>query len=102
MTITKKHFINIAKIIDDNSKHNDDDKRILVNAFCNYFKSENKNFDSIKFYNACFKTFKPISDDQNKAIKVLQSKVKTYEQDIEKYSHDNNISYDTYNKVNKN
>ena len=84
MTISKKHFINIAKIIDDNSKHNDDDKRILVNAFCNYFKSENKNFDSIKFYNACFKTFKPISDDQNKAIKVLQSKVKTYEQDIDK------------------
>ena len=84
MTITKKHFINIAKIIDDNSKHNDDAKRILVNALSSYFKSENKNFDSIKFYNACFKTLKPISDDQKKAIKVLQSKVKTYEQDINK------------------
>ncbi len=82
MTITKKHFINIAKIIDDNSKHNDDDKQILVNSLSNYFKSENKNFDSIRFYNACFKTFKPVSDDQNKAIKVLQSKVKTYEADI--------------------
>ena len=82
MSLSKKHFINIAKIIDDNSKHNDDDKQILVNALSNYFKSENKNFDSIRFYNACFKTFKPISDDQNKAIKILQSKVKTYEQDI--------------------
>ena len=84
MTISKKQFVNIAKIIDDNTKHNDDDKQILVNAFCNYFKSENKKFDSIRFYNACFKTFKPISNDQNKAIKVLQSKVKTYEQDINK------------------
>jgi hypothetical protein len=83
MTISKKHFINIAKIIDDNSKHNDDDKQILVNALSNYFKSENKNFDSIRFYNACFKTFKPVSDDQKKAIKILQSKVKTYEADIE-------------------
>ena len=83
MSLSKKHFINIAKIIDDNSKHNDDDKQILVNALSNYFKSENKNFDSIRFYNACFKTFKPISDDQNKAIKILQSKVKTYEADIE-------------------
>ena len=82
MTISKKHFINIAKIIDDNSKHNDDDKQILVNALSNYFKSENKNFDSIRFYNACFKTFKHVSDDQKKDIKILQSKVKTYEQDI--------------------
>ena len=57
MTISKKQFVNIAKIIDDNTKHNDDDKQILVNAFCNYFKSENKRFDSIKFYNACFKTY---------------------------------------------
>jgi len=84
MTISKKHFINIAKIIDDNSKHNDDDKQNLVNALSNYFKSENKNFDSIRFYNACFKTFKPVIDDQKKAIKVLQSKVKTYEADINK------------------
>tara|TARA_R110002012_G_C11208257_1_gene560849 strand:+ start:209 stop:520 length:312 start_codon:yes stop_codon:yes gene_type:complete len=83
MTITKKHFINIAKIIDDNSKHNDDAKQILVNALSNYFKSENKNFDNIRFYNACFKTLKPISDDQKKAIKVLQSKINTYEADID-------------------
>jgi len=84
MSLSKKHFINIAKIIDDNSKHNDDDKQNLVNALSNYFKSENKNFDSIRFYNACFKTFKPVIDDQKKAIKVLQSKVKTYEADINK------------------
>ena len=85
MTISKKHFINIAKIIDDNSKHNDDDKQILVNALSNYFKSENKNFDSIRFYNACFKTFKPESNDQKKAMKVLQSKVNTYETDIDNF-----------------
>ena len=88
MTITKKHFINIAKIINEN-KPSDytsplGQKMGLINNLSIYFKSENKNFDSIKFYNACFKTFKPISDDQNKAIKVLQSKVKTYEQDIDK------------------
>ena len=47
----------LPKIIDDNTMHNDDNKQILVNAFCNYFNLENKNFDSIKFYNACFKTF---------------------------------------------
>ena len=64
MTISKKHFINIAKIIDENTPYNDDDKQILVNALSNYFKSENKNFDSIRFYNACFKTFKPLSDKQ--------------------------------------
>ena len=93
MTISKKHFINIAKIIDDNSKHNDDDKQNLVNALSNYFKSENKNCDSIRFYNACFKTFKPLSDKQEiehnnikwiKENKVLKSKVNTYEADIVK------------------
>ena len=64
MTISKKHFINIAKIIDDNSKHNDDDKQNLVNALSNYFKSENNRFDSLTFFNACHKTFKPLSDKQ--------------------------------------
>ena len=66
MTITKKHFINIAKIIDDNTMHNDDNKQILVNAFCNYFKRENKNFDSIRFYNACF-----INEDHNNVSKDI-------------------------------
>ena len=89
MTISKKHFINIAKIINDNSKHNDNNKQILVNALSDYFKSENKNFDSIKFYNACFHTFKPITEDQNKTIKILQSKVNTYEADIEEANKKN-------------
>ena len=89
MALSKKHFINIAKIINDNSKHNDNNKQILVNALSDYFKSEYKNFDSIKFYNACFKTFKPITEDQNKTIKILQSKVNTYEADIEEANKKN-------------
>ena len=93
MTITKKHLINIAKIIDENTPHNDDAKQNLVDSLSRYFKSENKNFDSIRFYNACFKTFKPLSDKQEieynnikwiKENKILQSKVKTYEADINK------------------
>ena len=37
MTISKKHFINIAKIIDDNSKHNDDDKQGYDDDECKMF-----------------------------------------------------------------
>lgn len=93
MTISKKHFINIAKIINDNVVVTDD-KRILVNAFCNYFKSENKNFNSFKFYNACMINELGSSKSEtvintvellkkvSKENKVLQSKVKTYEQDF--------------------
>jgi len=85
MTITKKHFINIAKIIDEHGSFEFGKKEIFVNAFCNYFKSENKNFDSIKFYNACFSSRnKKDKDINSKIIKVLKSKVKTYEQDINK------------------
>ena len=87
MTISKKHFINIAKIIDENTPHNDDPKQNLVDSLSRYFKSENKNFDNIRFFNVCFKTFKPESNEQKKerkAIKVLQSKVNTYEADIVK------------------
>ena len=57
-TITRKHFEAIAKIINNNSFGNEclhlDNKRNLVNAFCNYFKTQNKNFNSFRFYNACF------------------------------------------------
>ena len=56
-TITKKHFEAVAKIINNNSFGNEclhlDNKRNLVNDFCNYFKTQNKNFNSFKFYNAC-------------------------------------------------
>ena len=53
MSITKKHFEGIAKVINENCLFDRDNKQILVNAFCNYLKTQNKNFDSIKFYNAC-------------------------------------------------
>jgi hypothetical protein len=93
MTISKKDFINIAKIINDNVVVTDD-KRILTNAFCNYFKSENKKFNSFKFYNACM--INELGSSNKKVVintvellkqvskenKVLQSKVNTYEADI--------------------
>ena len=93
MTISKKHFINIAKIIDENGSFEFGKKQILVNALSDYFKSENKNFDSIRFYNACFKSKNNNKDINSKIIKVLQSKVKTYEADIDK----NNL--DSFDKI---
>ena len=56
-TITKKHFINIAKIINEN-KPSDytsplGQKMGLINNLSIYFKSENKNFDQDKFKSAC-------------------------------------------------
>ena len=54
MSLSKKHFEAVAKIINDNCLVEHDKKQILVNAFCNYFKTQNKNFNSFRFYNACF------------------------------------------------
>ena len=54
MTLSKKHFEAVAKIINDNCLVEHDKKQIVVNAFCNYFKTQNKNFNSFRFYNACF------------------------------------------------
>lgn len=54
MKLSKKHFEAVAKIINDNCLVEHDKKQILVNAFCNYFKTQNKNFNSFRFYNACF------------------------------------------------
>ena len=54
MSLSKKHFEAIAKIINENCLVDHDKKQILVNAFCNYFKTQNKNFNSFRFYNACF------------------------------------------------
>ena len=48
-TITRKHFEGIAKVINENCLVEHDKKQILVNAFCNYFKTQNKNFNSFKF-----------------------------------------------------
>ena len=137
MSLSKKHFEAVAKIINDNCLIEHEKKQILVNAFCNYFKSENKNFNSFRFHNACFinelgsskpetvintvEALKKVSkesidaediekglydldelnitreaslvkkaidevhiEDLQKEIKVLKSKVKTYEKDINK------------------
>ena len=76
MSITKKHFKAVAEIINNHvfnySVEDDvflnDNKRKLVNSFIEYFKTQNKNFDSIKFYNACFKeyhtNFKPTNNSE--------------------------------------
>jgi len=46
MTITRKHFEAIVKILADNKykEHTD-----LLNDFCNFFKSENRNFSNVRF-----------------------------------------------------
>ena len=53
MSITRKNFEGIAKVINENCLVEHGKKQILVNAFCNYFKTQNKNFNSFRFYNAC-------------------------------------------------
>ena len=78
MSITKKHFKAVAEIIDNHnfnylSEPEDivlgysidiqDNKRKLVNSFIEYFKTQNKNFDSFKFYNACMKSQYKKSDE---------------------------------------
>ena len=70
MTLSKKHFEEIAKIINNNSFGNEslhlDNKRNVVNDFCKYFKTQNKNFNSFRFYNACF-----INEDHNNVSKDI-------------------------------
>ena len=80
MSITKKHFKAVAEIINNHvfnySVEDDvflnDNKRKLVNSFIEYFKTQNKNFDSFKFYNACMKSQYKKSDElcdiRNKSI----------------------------------
>ena len=97
MTLSKKHFEAVAKIINDHRYIGTmDSKRKLVNSFCEYFKTQNKNFNSFRFYNACFinelgsskpetvintvEALKKVSKEN----KILKSKVKTYEADINK------------------
>jgi hypothetical protein len=87
MSITKKHFKAVAEIIDSHNFNYlnepedivlgysidiQDNKRKLVNSFIEYFKTQNKNFDSFKFYNACMKSQYKKSDElcdiRNKSI----------------------------------
>ena len=81
MSITKKHFKAVAEIINNHvfnySVEDDvflnDNKRKLVNSFIKYFKTQNKNFDSIKFYNACFNIDK-VKKEYNNNFKLTNNK----------------------------
>ena len=87
MSITKKHFEGIAKVINENCLFEHDNKQILVNAFCNYLKTQNKNFDSFKFYNACMKSQYKKSDE------LCDIRNKIYISDEDKLMRDNNINW---------
>ena len=50
-TMTRQHFEAVANIIASHNNINTDQKRSIVNSFIKYFKTQNKNFDSFKFYN---------------------------------------------------
>jgi hypothetical protein len=50
-SMTRQHFEAVANIIASHNNINTDQKRSIVNSFIKYFKTQNKNFDSFKFYN---------------------------------------------------
>ena len=87
MSITKKHFKQLALAI----AKSDNDFEQLVNNLINFCKSNNSNFNEKTFINAI--DIGQITYDASKTIKVLQSKVKCYEQDIDK----NNL--DSFDKI---
>jgi len=80
-TITKKHFEAVAKIISDHRYIGTiDSKRKLVNSFCDYFKTQNKNFNSLKFYSVCMEGDKGIIPENttlNNDLKVWDNTEKT-------------------------
>ena len=101
MSLSKKHFAAIAKMLGENTKANNK----LIIEFALYFKSINPNFNKDKFIDAINKSrelkkadevyydhkfdlkAKQVIDEANiedlqKENKILKSKVKTYEQDI--------------------
>lgn len=50
--MTRKHFIAIAKIL---KKHNINEMKVyVIMDLCDYFESENPNFDREKFVKACY------------------------------------------------
>ena len=56
MALSKKHSINIAKILNDNRDIEQDNFNTnIVLELGIYFKSINKNFDSNKWVDACYK-----------------------------------------------
>ena len=50
MTLTRKHFVKIAQIVNDNRFS---DNICLIDDLSDYFKSENSQFDEEKFRRAC-------------------------------------------------
>ena len=109
MTITKKHYIAISNIIRNNydktnnkGEYEPSINTNIISDLATYFKDENLKrldnvkgarftFDQVKFVLACFPSrhedsIKAINKIDHKKtddeIKVLKSKVKTYEQDI--------------------
>jgi hypothetical protein len=50
-SMTRQHFEAVANIIASHNNINTNQKRSIVNSFIKYFKTQNKNFDSFKFYN---------------------------------------------------
>ena len=131
MSLSKKHFEAIAKMLGENTKANNK----LIIEFALYFKSINPNFNKDKFIDAINKSrelkkadevyydhkfdlkAKQVIDEANiedlqKENKILKSKVKTYEQDIEadikdglhNYSYNNNcycVKCKQYRAINK-
>ena len=120
MTISKKHYIAISNIIRNNydktnnkGEYEPSINTNIISDLATYFKDENLkrldnvkrarlSFDQVKFVTACFPSrhedsIKAINKIDHKKtddeIKVLKSKVKCYEQDIDK----NNL--DSFDKI---
>ena len=66
MTLTKKHFIKIAKILKESNADNQ-----LIQKFVDFFREENPKFDRERFINAC----DYITGEGFKNEKVAQSNV---------------------------
>ena len=109
MSLSKKHFKKLAELICNNY----DAKTNKINMgftseLSNYLKEQNNRFDSLTFFNAIKEGTKSAVEKQKEFLKnkkdllkenkILQSKVKTYEADIEadikdglhNYSYNNN------------
>jgi hypothetical protein len=93
MSLSKKHFKKLVELICNNY----DAKTNKINMgftseLSSYLKEQNNRFDSVTFFNAIkegtksvvekHKEFLKNKKDLLKENKILQSKVKTYEQDI--------------------
>ena len=120
MSLSKKHYIAISNIIRNNydktnnkGEYEPSINTNIISDLATYFKDENLKrldnvkgarftFDQVKFVLACFpsrheESIKAINKIDHKKtddeIKVLKSKVKCYEQDIDK----NNL--DSFDKI---